>query len=107
MLWLTFEFGYLPSRSFDADGWKQSEEVEGSPRLAMVDSLIESRKLEGKTQDEILALLGPPTDTSYFTDWDAVYWLGPERGWLRLDSEWLVLRFDDKGRVFEYQLVRD
>lgn len=107
-LLLAYKSGYLPSRSFNADDWKLTDEVEGFPRLAMVDSLIESRGIDGKTEDEILTLLGPPTDTDYYSDWDAVYWLGPERNFfLRLDSEWLVLRFDDTGRVIEYQLVRD
>jgi hypothetical protein len=73
----------------------------------MVDSLIQSGQLDDKAEDEVLTLLGPPTDTKYFSDWDAVYWLGPERGFLCLDSEWLVLRFDAEGRVSEYQLVRD
>lgn len=106
-LWLAFEHGYLPSSSFSSEEWKQTEQAEGNPRLAMVDSLILSGQLDQKTQEEVLTLLGPPTDTSYFSDWDAVYWLGPERGFLRLDSEWLVLRFDAEGRVSDYQLVRD
>lgn len=106
-LWLAFERGYLPRSSFNSEEWKQAEKAEDYPRLAMVDSLIQSGQLDRKTQDEVLALLGRPTDTNYFSDWDAVYWLGPERGFLRLDSEWLVLRFDAEGRVSDYQLVRD
>lgn len=106
-LWLAFEHGYLPHSSFNSEEWKQAEQADGYPRLAMVDSLIESGQLDGKGQDEVLMLLGPPTDTNYFSDWDSVYWLGPERGFLRLDSEWLVLRFSDEGRVSDYQLARD
>jgi hypothetical protein len=106
-LWVAFQFGHLPRSSFNSEEWKQAEKAEDYPRLAMVDSLIQSGQLDRKAQDEVLALLGPPTNTSYFSDWDAVYWLGPERGFLRLDSEWLVLRFDAEGRVSDYQLVRD
>ena len=106
-LWLAFEQGYLPRNSFNSEEWKQAEQAEGYPRLAMVDSLIQSRQLDQKAHEEVITLLGPPTDTNYFSDWDAVYWLGPERGFLRLDSEWLVLRFDAEDRVSDYQLVRD
>lgn len=106
-LWIAFEHGYLPRSSFNSEEWKRAENAEGYPRLAMVDSLIQSGQLDDKAEDEVLTLLGPPTDTKYFSDWDAVYWLGPERGFLCLDSEWLVLRFDAEGRVSEYQLVRD
>jgi hypothetical protein len=107
LLWITFELGYLPRSSFNSEEWKQADKAEGYPRLAMVDSLIQSGQLDKKAQDEVFTLLGSPTDTNYFADWDAVYWLGPERGFLRLDSEWLVLRFDADGRVSEYKLVRD
>lgn len=107
LLWIAFEHGYLPRSSFDSEEWKKAEKAEGYPRIAMVDSLIQSGQLDKKAQDEVLTLLGPPTDTNYFSDWDAVYWLGPERGFFRLDSEWLVLRFDAEGRVSEYQLVCD
>jgi hypothetical protein len=106
-LWIAFEHGYLPRSSFNSEEWKRAENAEGYPRLAMVDSLIQSGQLDDKAEDEVLTLLGPPTDTKYFSDWDAVYWLGPERGFLRLDSEWLVLRFDAEGRVSDYRLVRD
>ena len=73
----------------------------------MVDSLIQSGQLDQMAHQEVLSLLGPPTDTSHFSDWDAVYWLGPERGFMRLDSEWLVLRFDARGRISDYKLVGD
>ncbi len=36
-----------------------------------------------------------------------VYWLGPERGLIRIDSEWLVLRLDEGGVVREFRIVRD
>jgi len=74
----------------------------------MVDDLVESGRLDRKTRDEVYALLGTPPETSYFSDWDAVYWLGPERNYiLRIDSEWLVIRFDGNSIVSEYQLVSD
>ena len=36
-----------------------------------------------------------------------VYWLGDERGYMSIDSEWLVVRLDGEGKVAEYRIVRD
>jgi hypothetical protein len=73
----------------------------------MVDDLIASHQLKGRTRAEIVALLDEPRRTVYFQDYDLVYWLGPERAWISIDSEWLVFRLDPTGRVAEYRLVTD
>ena len=73
----------------------------------MVDDLIARHRLKGRTRAEIVALLDGPPRTSYFDNYDLVYWLGPERGWISIDSEWLVFRLDTSGRVAEYRLVTD
>lgn len=73
----------------------------------MVDDLIAHHHLEGRTRAEIVALLDEPRRTVYFDNYDLVYWLGPERGWISIDSEWLVFRLDATGRVAEYHLVTD
>jgi hypothetical protein len=52
-------------------------------------------------------LLGEPSDEGYFREWDFVYWLGPERSYMGIDSEWLVVRLGRDGRVTEYRIVRD
>ena len=72
----------------------------------MADGLLKSNALIGKRRQEIVALLGEPPATSYFSEWDMVYVLGPERGFISIDSEWLVLRLEH-GRVAEARLVRD
>ena len=36
-----------------------------------------------------------------------VYWLGPERGFMSIDSEWLTLNFDQAGKVRDVDIVRD
>lgn len=36
-----------------------------------------------------------------------VYWLGPERGLLGMDSERLVLRLDERQQVSEHRVVTD
>jgi hypothetical protein len=33
-----------------------------------------------------------PPPSEYFREYDYVYWLGPERGFVSIDSEWLVVR---------------
>jgi outer membrane protein assembly factor BamE (lipoprotein component of BamABCDE complex) len=73
----------------------------------MVDDFLAKHKLRGMTKQEIVELLGEPDDTDYFSNWDMVYWLGPERGFMQLDSEWLVIDLDDLQRVSEYRLVTD
>lgn len=52
-------------------------------------------------------MLGPDCECGYFADWDLVYWLGPERSWLSLDSEWLVIRFGEDGHYLQHALVTD
>ena len=37
----------------------------------------------------------------------AINVLGPERGFISIDSEWLVVRFGQGGRVTEYEIARD
>ena len=36
-----------------------------------------------------------------------VYILGSERGFMSIDSEWLVLRIDAAGHVRDVKIVRD
>ena len=53
-------------------------------------------------------MLGKPTATNYFKDeYDMVYWLGPERGFIGIDSEWLAISLDPNGAVRNYKIVRD
>jgi hypothetical protein len=99
----------LHRRSFDSVAWRTNDQADvmWPARLAMVDDLLARHELRGMSRESVAALLGSRDETPYFRDWDAVYWLGPERGLFRIDSEWLVLRFGSDGRVREYQIVRD
>ena len=95
---------------FDATVWAQGENAKFStiaPRLRMADGLIKSRVLLGKSRSEVKAMLGVPTQTNKFRDYDLVYWLGAERGYMSIDSEWLAVRFGDTGNVIEASIVRD
>ena len=80
----------------------------------MVDDLIASALLDAKSYTELLDLLGPDDSmrgteygAGYFQDCRLVYWLGAERGFLSIDSEWLVIRLGENGRVTGYRIVTD
>jgi len=67
-------------------------------RLRMVDDLLRRYRLRGMTREEIVWLLGAPPEPTYFTEYDLVYWLGPER--------WLAIKFGRDGRVSKTALLR-
>ncbi len=73
----------------------------------MADRLLSDGALIGLTRAELVGMLGEPPKTNYFSDWDVVYWLGPERGLAGIDSEWLIVRIGEDGRVAEARLVTD
>jgi hypothetical protein len=101
---------YRHRDQFNSADWK-SRSLDGDAmwptRLRMVDDLMQRKHLEGQPRARVEELLGPPDRTEYFRDWDMVYFLGPERGYTRIDSEWLVLRLSAAGTVTEYRLTRD
>ncbi|MFZ4682023.1 MAG: hypothetical protein ACOYMS_05950 [Terrimicrobiaceae bacterium] len=94
---------------FDQTVWKANPgSTERNPiRLRMVDDLLSKYKFKGMSRKQIDDLLGPSAPTDKYSDWDLVYWLGPERGRIRIDSEWLVFRFDDDGKVTKFEHLRD
>jgi hypothetical protein len=73
----------------------------------MADRLVAQDTLWGMTRSDVVKQLGEPSDEGYFRQRDLVYWLGPERGFMSIDSEWLVLRLGRDGRVTEFRIVRD
>jgi hypothetical protein len=104
---LTVRWICFPGRAFERIAWQDKTQVEQGVRLRMADRLIARGILLGKTQSEILELLGEPSSSGYFADWDMVYWLGNERDFISIDSEWLVLRLAANGRVTDNRIVRD
>ncbi len=80
----------------------------GPDRACIVDDLLSRQLLRGRTRLEVNALLGPPApgekpDAGY----EAIYYLGPERGPFGIDSQWLQLAFDSTGRVSRADLHTD
>lgn len=90
--------------NFNQDRWLNDEEK----RVYMIDDLLKRHKLIGKSNEEIIKLLGAPTKTSSLeTGITTLYYLGNERSFIPIDSECLVLQFDKDGRVIEYKVQRD
>ena len=95
---------YHYRHTFSTERWLRLPEE----RTKIVDDLLEDRSLVGMTEDEIVALLGEHNnDYGYFVEKNRyVYYLGPERGLISIDSEWLLLDFAD-GIVADYYIRTD
>ena len=92
---------------FDAVAWRSGGSRTDAVRIRMVDDLLRRHRFGGMTREQVTAIVGEPDRTNYFSDWDMVYGLGPERGFVGVDSEWLVFRLDGEKRVSEYEILRD
>ena len=91
---------------FNSEQWKNADAVDNGIRIKMVDDLIHHDKLAGMTREQIILLLGEPASHGYFEEYDLVYWLGPERGFISIDSEWLCINLKN-GIVGKYKVCRD
>ena len=96
---------FRPSTKFDGARWNDKN-LPASVRLQMADDLIRTHRLDGMTRGQVVVLLGEPPKTPYFKDYELVYLLGPERGAMRIDSEWLVVKFGRDGCA-EARIARD
>jgi hypothetical protein len=99
---------------FDAKLWrnenKEPEDTLWPPRLCMVDDLMDSHKLDGMTNNAVIDSLGLPHSKDFpfgARQCDIHYLLGPERGLMRIDSEWLFIALDSNGKVDRYWIYRD
>lgn len=100
---------YWSREPFVSERWKASADSDQAHplRIRMVDDLLRKHRLIGQTRSEIEQLLGVPPQTPYFHNYDLVYWLGPERGLMSIDSEWLCIRFGVEQRATEARILRD
>jgi len=101
LVWALWPVG----RAFDQAVW--ADEKQAGARLETADRIVARRMLDGKARADVVAMLGEPPKTGNSSDWNLVYRLGMERGFVSIDSEWLVVRFDANDRVSEYRIVRD
>ena len=99
---------YSHRRAFDSEIWEKSlsGDYSNEVRLWMINDLLRKHNLIGMFKSDIDELLGVPPKTPYFEKYDYVYRLGNERGFISVDSEWLVIKFEN-DRVTAAQLTRD
>src|SRR5215210_237358 len=99
----------LHRHSFEPAAWQRNSRADflWPARLTMADDLLASRRLDGLDRAAVVRLLGPAEPGKAFPGWDMVYLLGPQRGLIRIDSEWLAIRFDGAGRVAAAGIVHD
>ena len=95
---------YRYERTFSPNRW-QSANLMTQTRAHMTPDLLHTRQLIGKRRAEVVNLLGPTTETDKFRDWDMVYVLGPQDGYI--DHQWLVLKLDESGNVARQEVVYD
>ncbi len=102
--------------AFDKELWNQGRKEKiysatalsiDAPRIKMYRSLIDQGLLISKTKQEITELLGEPENFPFRSPWDFNYWLGLQRGMMKMDSAWLGIRFDAGGRAVETKLLQD
>ena len=93
---------------FSPSAWR-SVNTGLNSRAAMAGDLIRTDRLKGLSRQQVVSLLGEPNRPgyNYFPDSDLVYDLGPERGWMSIDDEWLLIDLDRNGRVSRAQIGRD
>ncbi len=99
-------------QKFNSAVWKDPHSIryvsyDLTPRQRMIDDVVKNI-LPGSTKDEIEKQLGESTKTGYFSssERDLIYILGAERGF-SVDSEWLLIWFDDSGNFEHYDIVTD
>ncbi|MDQ0185790.1 hypothetical protein MKX78_21375 [Cytobacillus sp. FSL R5-0569] len=88
---------------FNEEYWKSNPHK----RVEMIDDLLHTYDLDNRHYNEVIARLGEPTKNALFKEeHNIVYYLGNERSLISIDSEWLVITFEDQ-RVSKYELRTD
>lgn len=79
------------TNSFTVRKWSSDPEH----RTRIVDDFLNDYELDGMSKKEVIDLLGKSdNDAGYFNAENRlVYYLGPERGLISIDSEWLIIDF--------------
>ncbi len=97
---------------FDSGLWKNPQsysckEGDRTDRQKMIKNVLET--IRGKSKNEVILLLGPSLKTSYFkgTGRDLIYLLGPEQSFFSIDSEWLLVFFDENNMYKKHSIMTD
>lgn len=96
---------YSPSYDFSTEAWNNDK----GKRTELIDDLVYSGRLDNLHQLQVIELLGEPlNDCGYFafSERDMIYNLGQERGFLRIDDEWLLIWLKDSV-VVRYEVKSD
>jgi hypothetical protein len=103
-LWFS---GVLKSRQkFDKQVWATADPDHSNIRFEMLDDLFANHRFKELNRSGVVALLGEPEEPG-IPGWDIAYLLGRERNWVvRLDNEWLVIRFGQDGYVADMLILR-
>ncbi len=101
------------ARQFDSSLWRApaseryvSRDI--TDRQKMLGDAIR-KVIDGGNKDNIIKMLGPSDESGYFSSLgrDLMYRLGPERGFLSIDSEWLLIWLDGHGNVVRHEIWTD
>lgn len=77
-------------------------------RYRIADRLATSGRLDNMNRQEVIALLGEPvTDVKRMGNPDLLYVLGPERGFISIDYEWLLIDLGPSGKVSKVVVASD
>lgn len=93
--------------TFIQSQWMDTTLVRGklAIRGCMVDDLLDRHELRGMTRAQVVALIGEPDTVRDLSEYDLVYWLGPQRGLIGTDFEYLVMKLDSTKHVASVELV--
>jgi len=101
IIYLGIKFKY--DHTFSTNRWIEYPRE----RVNMVDNMLEKHNLVGQSNEQVIELLGNETENPYFKEVDNyVYYMGDERGLISIDSEWLVITFDNNV-VIDVKIMRD
>jgi len=107
--WAPVVSHYVHRTPFNSTSWKNEQPVNHwmyPMRLRMVDDLLKTYELVGMSKNQVDELLSIPEPTGYFRDYHYVYQLGPDRGPISIDSEWLGIKFEN-DKVVEARILKD
>jgi hypothetical protein len=76
-------------------------------RIRMCHDFIARQSWRGKTKQELTEWLGKSDNFPFYDEWNFNYWVGPQRGPIKVDSAWLCFRFDKNGKATEAKLKQD
>jgi len=111
-------------RKFDAEVWKEdssllcqkiynsnSNVILITERQKMTEDLV-GNVLPGKSRDEIEQILGFSLSSIKSEDFSRttnpmIYYMGPERYYIPIDSEWLLIWIDNYRKFKKYGIVND